>query len=149
MGNNEEKNRYFIEINSYCTQTSLPRRETARKHNVPELRRWHLKGVNATCHSFNRLTFNRRSRPPSTILKSLLSYLLLIIRFFFALIFFVNIFWFTSVSTSAGPDFCLTQQWDHITIEQSVQSSLFLIKIKVFSGQIRLHHNSSFVFVFF
>ena len=87
MGNNEEKNRYFIKINSYRTQPSLPRRETARKHTVPELRRWHLKGVNATCHSFNR-----RSRPSSTILKSLLSYLLLIIQSFFALIFFVNIF---------------------------------------------------------
>ena len=87
MGNSEEKNRYFIEINSYRTQPSLPRRETARKHTVPELRRWHLKGVNATCHSFNR-----RGRPSSTILKSLLSYLLLIIQFFFALIFFVNIF---------------------------------------------------------
>ena len=36
----------------------------------------------------------------------------------------------------------LTQHWDHITIEQSVQSWLFLTKIKLFSKQIRLHHHS-------
>ena len=39
MGNNEEKNQHFIEINSYRAQPSSPRRETPRKHSVPELRR--------------------------------------------------------------------------------------------------------------
>ena len=36
MGNNEEKNRYFIEINSYCTQPSLPRRENTTSQSTDD-----------------------------------------------------------------------------------------------------------------